>query len=76
MAMQALHGTLPVHDAPATPQPAKKPLLHRVLDFIVESQTRRAEHEIARFMSARGLKFTDDAEREYERRYLNPPGQR
>ena len=33
------------------PQDAPKPSrLHRVYDFIVRSQTRRAEHEVARYL--------------------------
>ena len=70
MAMQALHNTFPARHTPAARQPAKRPLLQRMFDFIVEAQTRRAEQEIARYMGARGLKFTDEAEREAERRYM------
>ena len=71
MATQALHSTFPVRNAPATQQLAKKPLLLRIFEFIVEAQTRRAEQEIARYMGARGLKFTDEVEREAERRFLS-----
>jgi hypothetical protein len=52
--------------APAAP---KRSLLRRLLDAVIESQQRRAEREIARYL--RGIKFTDDVEREIERRFLN-----
>jgi hypothetical protein len=33
-----------------TEAPAKSTGLHRFYDFIVQSQTRRAEHEVARYL--------------------------
>jgi hypothetical protein len=58
-------------DTPTTQAPAapKHSLLRRLLDAVIESQQRRAEREIARYL--RGIKFTDDVEREIERRFLN-----
>jgi hypothetical protein len=58
-------------DTRTTQVPAgpKRSLLRRLLDAVIESQQRRAEREIARYL--RGIKFTDDVEREIERRFLN-----
>lgn len=71
MATQVLRNTFPVTSKAAARKPATRSLWWRVFDFIVEAQTRRAEREIERLMSAGGLKFTDAAEREYEQRYLS-----
>ena len=35
------------------------------------ARTRQAEREIARYLSGTGGKFTDEAEREIERRFLS-----
>jgi type IV secretory pathway TrbF-like protein len=56
----------------AAQKPADKSLMQRVLDFIVDVQSRRAEREIARFVRDRGYKFTDEAEREIEQKFLAP----
>ena len=71
MATQVLPHTFALPRAAAPQKSATKPLLQRVFDFIVEVQTRRAEQEIARYLGARGFKFTDDAERQIERRLIN-----
>ena len=47
-------------------KPARKPLLTRMYDAIVESRQRRAQREIVRFLAGRPL--TDDVERELMRR--------
>lgn len=44
----------------------------RWLDAYMAAQQHRAEHEIARYLGMRGLKFTDSAEREIEKRFLAP----
>lgn len=44
-------------------------LLRRFVDAILASQQRRADREIARYVSESG-RFTDDTEREIERRFL------
>jgi len=49
---------------------AKRSLLLRVFDAIEASNKRRAEREIARYLGTLGNKFTDEAEREIERRFL------
>lgn len=51
----------------AEAKPARKPFLTRLYNAIAESQQRRAEREIARFLANRGP-LTDDAEREIMRR--------
>jgi hypothetical protein len=55
---------------PAKPR-AKRGVLRRMLDAIEASNMRRAEHEIARYMRNSGNKFTDETEREIERRVLS-----
>ena len=47
-------------------KPARKPFLTRLYNAIVETQQRRAEREIGRFLSNRPL--TDDVERDIMRR--------
>jgi hypothetical protein len=57
----------------ALPQsPARKgPGLFALLfDAIAASRQRQADREIARYMAVRGGKFTDEMEREIERRFL------
>ena len=41
-----------------------------VLAAMTVSRQRQADREIARFMAGRGGKFTDETEREIERRFL------
>jgi hypothetical protein len=48
---------------------AKRGPLRRLLDAIEQSNMQRAEREIARFLDSHGRKFTDEAEREIERRF-------
>lgn len=56
----------------AVPASAKKrSLWQHVLDSLVESRQRQADRDIARFLGGTGCKFTDEAEREIERRLLN-----
>lgn len=56
---------------PAVPEAEKalrKPLWRRVFDTLIESQQRRADREIARFVASHGGLFTDDMERQIMRR--------
>jgi hypothetical protein len=39
-------------------QPFSKPFLRRLMDFIVETQTHRAQRAIAMHIRSRGLEFT------------------
>ena len=48
--------------AEATPQ--RKPLWRRAFDALVESQQRRADREIGRFVANHGGLMTDDMERQ------------
>ncbi len=63
---------------PDQPKPARaqRGLFLRLLDTIERSNMRRAEREIERYMRNRGVKFTDEAEREIERRFLGSPSNR
>jgi hypothetical protein len=51
----------------ATP---RRGLLSRFLDAVVETRMRQAEREIALYLGGQGGKFTDEAERQIERRFL------
>ena len=52
---------------------ARKPgLLRRLIVAAQEARMRQAEREIARYFAG-GVKFTDEAEREIERRFLSYP---
>jgi len=75
----------PLAKSPAT-TPAKSPAMARVqaavaprrgfftrlFDAVAEARMRQAEREIARYFAG-GVKFTDEAEREIERRFLSYP---
>lgn len=54
--------------APALEQPLRKPFWRRLFDALMESQQRRAEREIARYLASHGGLLTDDMEREMMRR--------
>ena len=57
--------------APATPEAEKTPrksLWRRFSTWLIESQQRRADREIARFIASHGGLFTDDMERQMMRR--------
>lgn len=48
-------------------------LFARLLAAMATSRQHQAEREIARFMALNGGKFTDETEREIERRFLSGP---
>jgi hypothetical protein len=51
---------------------ARKPgLLRRIVAAMQEARLRQAEREIALYLSRTGGKFTDENEREIERRFLS-----
>ncbi len=50
--------------------PVRRGILARVLDALMAARMRQAEREIATYLSDTGGKFTDEAEREIERRFL------
>ena len=53
--------------------PGKRGLFARFLDSLMASRMRQAEREIALYLDHTGGKFTDEAEREIERRFLSTP---
>lgn len=57
--------------APAAVAPPRG-FFTRFFDAIAEARMRQAEREIARYFAG-GVKFTDEAEREIERRFLSYP---
>lgn len=54
-----------------TAAPAKLSLFSRLVAAMMVARTRAAEREIARYLSGTGGKFTDESEREIERRFLS-----
>jgi hypothetical protein len=62
-----------VSHAPAAKRLAvKRPgPFERLIDAMEVSRQRQAEREIARFVAGRGDKFTDEIERDIERRFLS-----
>ncbi len=59
--------------APAAPaKTSNSPsFFSRVVGAMMLARTRQAEREIARYLHGTGGKFTDEAEREIERRFLS-----
>lgn len=51
----------------------KRSLFGRLLDAMMAARLRQAEREVARYLADIGGKFTDEAEREIERRFLASP---
>jgi hypothetical protein len=54
-----------------TPARTGRSLLQRLLAAMMTSRQRQADREIARYLTGIGGKFTDEAEREIERRFLS-----
>ena len=53
----------------------RKPgLIRRIVTAMQEARLRQAEREIALYLTRTGGKFTDEGEREIERRFLANPG--
>jgi len=57
----------------AAPAKARPGLLSRILAAMHAARMRQAEREIAHYLASTGDKFTDEAEREIERRFLSGP---
>ena len=49
----------------------KRGLFARILDTMMAARMRQAERDVARYIAETGGKFTDEAEREIERRFLS-----
>ena len=49
----------------------KPSLFSRLIGTLMAARTRQAEREIARYLRGSGGKFTDESEREIERRFLS-----
>lgn len=64
--------TVPRHLTLATPKTGPG-LVRRLIAALQAARLRRVESEIAHFLAHNGGKFTDDAEREIERRFLSNP---
>lgn len=63
LAVPALSGALDNELQHAAATRSAKPWLSRVMDFIIETQTQRAQRAIAMHIRSRGLEFTPlDAE--------------
>ena len=58
----------PVKAAKVVPQ---RGFFARVMDALMAARMRQAEREIALYLDHTGGKFTDEAEREIERRFLS-----
>jgi len=65
---------LRLRDLPVTHAPSKgKGLFARFVAALVTARQHDAEREIARYVADCGGKFTDETEREIERRFLSSP---
>ena len=64
---------LALHDLAVPAAPARKSFVSRFLAALMETRLHQAEREIARYIDSCGGKFTDEAEREIERRFLSGP---
>ena len=64
---------LALHDIAVPAAPARKSLVSRFLAALMEARQQQAEREIARYIDSCGGKFTDESEREIERRFLSTP---
>jgi hypothetical protein len=63
------HAAVPFKAPAATPErPSRRRLFLRMIDRLLDSRQRDAEHEVAKYMARRG-KLTDSMEREIADRY-------
>ncbi len=79
--MAAIRSTLTSHDlafakAPAAKAPVAKRAagpgwFARAFTVFQQARLRQAEREVARYLGGAGAKFTDETEREIERRFLS-----
>jgi hypothetical protein len=71
--MAYAHTAIAPRDLHHTEPKTGRGVLRRLLDAMTASRTRQAEREIARYLAHTGGKFTDESEREIERRFLSSP---
>lgn len=57
----------------AVKAPAQRGFFTRLLDGMMAARMRQAEREVSRYLADTGGKFTDETEREIERRFLSTP---
>jgi hypothetical protein len=62
------HDSIAAPAAEAAAQTQRKPMWRRIMDAMIASQQRRADREIAAYLTSHGGLFTDDMEREMMRR--------
>ena len=55
------------------PTTRRRGLMSRLLDAMMAARMRQAEREIAAYLERGGGRFTDETEREIERRFLSTP---
>lgn len=63
----------PTHAPTHAPASNGRRLLRRFFDAMMASRQRQVDREIARYIHDIGGKFTDDTEREIDRRFLSTP---
>jgi hypothetical protein len=71
--MASIQYALAPHEIDAPAAPVRKSLFARFLAALAASRQRAAEREIGRYLANCGGKFTDECEREIERRFLSGP---
>ncbi|HXF88835.1 MAG TPA: hypothetical protein VNK48_10825 [Xanthobacteraceae bacterium] len=68
MAMQTIDRAFPLRAGRTAQDTARKPLIRRIIEALMEAQARRAEREVAQFLQTRA--WNDETEREIERRFI------
>jgi hypothetical protein len=62
------HDSITAPAVESAAQTQRKPIWRRIMDAMIASQQRRADREIAAYLTSHGGLFTDDMEREMMRR--------
>jgi hypothetical protein len=71
--MAYAHTATATRDIAVSQPAARRGLMRRLLDAVMAARMRQAEREIAAFVASSGGRFTDETEREIERRFLSNP---
>jgi hypothetical protein len=69
--MATTHSALAFSEIAATKVSAGPGFFSRLVAILTAARLRQAEREVARYLADTGGKFTDEAEREIERRFLS-----